>query len=164
RSVAHRHRAPQPAPGRERSRPLCPYRSLVRRPVRAHVRRTLPGGGHGHGTRRFVPPRPVGLRPSEFRASAQPSAPMGVAYRAAQRLGVARLTNMFPAPPDCGHLAPYCAEEKAYRDARFMDAYVAETGAPERDAQVRATPGLDGRPLVVLSASDHSDQGLPPPT
>jgi hypothetical protein len=45
-----------------------------------------------------------------------------------------------------------------------MDAYVAEMGAPERDAQVRTTPGLDGRPLVVLSASDHSEQGLPPPT
>ena len=43
-----------------------------------------------------------------------------------------------------------------------MDAYVAEMGAPERDAQVRATPGLDDRPLIVLTASDHSDQGLPP--
>jgi pimeloyl-ACP methyl ester carboxylesterase len=102
--------------------------------------------------------------PAEFRSSAQTSAPMGLAYRAAQRVGVARLTNMFPVSADCGHPAPYCAEEKAYRDSRFMDVYVAEMGAPERDAQLRATPELDGRPLVVLSASDHSDQGLPPTT
>jgi hypothetical protein len=100
--------------------------------------------------------------PPEFKATAQPSAVMGLAHRAAQRLGVARLTNMFPVPTDCGHPDPYCAEEKAYRAARFMDAYVAEMGAPERDAQVRATPGLDARPFVVLTASDHSAQGLPP--
>ncbi len=44
----------------------------------------------------------------------------------------------------------YCADEKAYRDARFKDACVAEMGAPKRDAQVRATPGLDNRPLVAI--------------
>ena len=69
--------------------------------------------------------------PAEFRATAQPSAAMGLAFRGAQRLGVARMTNMFPVPTDCGHPAPYCADEKAYRDARFMDAYVAEMGAPQ---------------------------------
>jgi pimeloyl-ACP methyl ester carboxylesterase len=100
--------------------------------------------------------------PPEFRASAQPSAAMGLAYRAAQRLGVARLANLFPVPSDCGHPAPYCAEERAYRNARFMDSYVAEMGAPERDAQVRAAPSLGDRPLIVLTAGDHSDQGLPP--
>ena len=47
-------------------------------------------------------------------------------FRAAQRLGVARLTHMFPIPADCGHPPPYCAEERAYRNARFMDAYMAE--------------------------------------
>ena len=96
-----------------------------------------------------------------FRATAQPSPVMGFAYRGAQRLGVARPINMFPVPTDCGHPAPYCGDEKVYRDARFMYAYVAEMGASDRDAQVRATPGLQSRPLVVLTASDHSDQGLP---
>jgi hypothetical protein len=78
------------------------------------------------------------------------------------RLGVARLANLFPIPADCGHPAPYCAEERAYRNARFMDIYVAEMGAPERDAQVRAVVSLGDRPLIVLTASDHSEQGLPP--
>jgi pimeloyl-ACP methyl ester carboxylesterase len=100
--------------------------------------------------------------PAEFKAAAQPSAPMGLVYRAAQRLGVARLVNMFPIPADCGHPVPYCAEERAYRNARFMEAYVAEMGASERDAQVRGAPSLGDRPLIVLTASDHSDQGLPP--
>jgi pimeloyl-ACP methyl ester carboxylesterase len=100
--------------------------------------------------------------PAEFRATAQPTPVLSLAYRGAQRLGVARAINMFPVPADCGHPAPYCADEKAYRDARFMDAYVAEMGAADRDAQVRATPDLENRPLVVLTASDHSDQGLPP--
>jgi hypothetical protein len=86
---------------------------------------------------------------------------MGLAYRAAQRLGVARVANLLPVPADCGHPASYCAEEQAYRNARFMDAYVAEMSAPERDAQVRGTPALGDRPLIVLTASDHSDQGLP---
>jgi len=31
-------------------------------------------------------------------------------------------------------------------------------------AQPSAPTGLDGRPLVVVSASDHGDQGLPPLT
>lgn len=100
--------------------------------------------------------------PPEYRARAQPSVAMGFAYRAAQRLGVARLANLFPIPSDCGHPEPYCAEERAYRNARFMDAYVTEMGAPERDAQVRGAPSLGDRPLVVLTATDHSDQGLPP--
>jgi len=100
--------------------------------------------------------------PPEFLVRAQPSPSMGFAYRVAQHLGVARLMNIFPVPADCGHPAPYCAEEQAFRDSRFMDAYVAERGAPERDVQVRATHGLGDRPLVVLTASDHSDQGLPP--
>jgi pimeloyl-ACP methyl ester carboxylesterase len=99
--------------------------------------------------------------PAEFRASVQPSPATGLVYRAASRLGVARLANLFPIPVECGYPAPYCAEERAYRNARFMDAYVTEMGAPERDAQVRAAPSLGDRPLVVLTASDHSDQGLP---
>ena len=32
--------------------------------------------------------------------------------------------NIFPVPADCAHPAPYCAEEQAFRDSRFMDAYV----------------------------------------
>ena len=102
--------------------------------------------------------------PPEYTASVQPSAAMGLTYRVAAQLGVARLANLFPVPADCGHPEPYCAEERAYRNARFMSIYVAEMGAPERDAQVRAASGLQGQPLVVLTASDHSDQGLPPHT
>jgi pimeloyl-ACP methyl ester carboxylesterase len=100
--------------------------------------------------------------PAEYRALAQPDAAMGFTLRAAERLGIVRLINMFPVPADCGLPPPSCAAEQAYRNARRADAYVAEMGAPERDAQVRATPDLGDRPLVVLTASDHSDLGLPP--
>ena len=41
--------------------------------------------------------------------------------------------------------------------ARQKDAYVAEMGAPERDAKVRASAGLGAKPLVVLTATDHTD-------
>jgi pimeloyl-ACP methyl ester carboxylesterase len=100
--------------------------------------------------------------PAEFKATAQPSAAMGLALRAAQRVGLARMANLFPVPAECGHPAPYCAQERMYRNARFIDAYLAEMGAPEREAQVRGAPALGDRPLIVLTASDHSDQGLPP--
>ena len=72
--------------------------------------------------------------PPEFKARVEPAAAMGLAYRAAQRVGVARLVSLFPIPAECGHPAPYCTQERAYRNARFIDAYVAEMGAPGRDA------------------------------
>ncbi len=100
--------------------------------------------------------------PPEYKAKAQPDAVTALAYRAAGRLGVARLAGLFAVPADCGHPALACAAEQAYRNAGFIDVYVAEMSAPDRDAQVRATPDLGDRPLVVLTASDHSDLGLPP--
>jgi len=100
--------------------------------------------------------------PPEYKAKAQPDAVTALAYRAAGRLGVARLAGLFAVPADCGHPALACAAEQAYRNAGFIDVSVAEMSAPDRDAQVRATPDLGDRPLVVLTASDHSDLGLPP--
>src|SRR6266542_2356805 len=41
--------------------------------------------------------------------------------------------------------------------SRQKDAFLAEMGAPERDAQVRASASLGARPLVVLTASNHAD-------
>ncbi len=65
---------------------------------------------------------------------------MGLVYRALFRVSVARLTNMFPIPTDCGHPAPYCAEERAYHNARFADAYVWRRWAPP-SATRRCAPG-----------------------
>ena len=98
--------------------------------------------------------------PAEFRATAQPSPVMGFAYRGAQRLGVARAINMFPVPTDCGHPA-LLRRRKVYRDARFIDAYVARWPRPTAMPRY-AHAWFANRPLVVLTASDHSDQGLPP--
>jgi hypothetical protein len=80
----------------------------------------------------------------------------GLAFRGLARLGLPRLTSSFPS--ECGLAPRQCAEERAWSvSAARMDAYVAEMGAPERDAQVRATASLSSRPLVVLTATDHSD-------
>jgi pimeloyl-ACP methyl ester carboxylesterase len=94
--------------------------------------------------------------PLEVTAAMVPSPAMRVAYRGLAHLGFTRLTSAFPA--DCGLAAEQCSQERAWMtSARHTDAYVAEMGAPERDAQVRATTTLGATPLVVLTASEHAD-------
>ncbi len=93
--------------------------------------------------------------PPELTAAQVPSPAMGLAYRGLAHLGFTRVTANFPA--DCGLTPQHCGEERAWKvSARAIDAYIAEMGAPERDAQVRATQMLGARPLVVLSATDHT--------
>ena len=93
--------------------------------------------------------------PAEVTSAVVPSPAMGFAYRALARIGVTRLTSAVPA--DCGLAPHHCGQERAWIvSARAKDAFIAEMGAPERDAQVRATRGLGTRPLVVLTASDHT--------
>jgi pimeloyl-ACP methyl ester carboxylesterase len=94
--------------------------------------------------------------PPEVTAGLVPDGWQGLAYRGLGRLGFPRLTSSFPA--ECGLAPRQCAEERAWIvSAKRQDAYVAEMGAPDRDAQVRATRSLGSRPLVVLTASDHRD-------
>jgi pimeloyl-ACP methyl ester carboxylesterase len=94
--------------------------------------------------------------PPEVTAGLVPDAWQGLAYRGLGRLGFPRLTSSFPA--ECGLAPQQCAEEQAWiGSAKRQDAYVAEVGAPDRDAQVRATGSFGARPLVVLTASDHQD-------
>jgi pimeloyl-ACP methyl ester carboxylesterase len=94
--------------------------------------------------------------PPEATAGLAPTPGQGLLYRALGRLGVPRLTSTFPA--DCGLAPRQCAEARAWSvTARRADAFLAEMGAPGRDAQVRATGPLGARPLVVLTASDHRD-------
>jgi pimeloyl-ACP methyl ester carboxylesterase len=94
--------------------------------------------------------------PPEATAGLAPPPWQGLAYRALARLGVPRLTSTFPA--DCGLAPRRCAEARAWSvTAKRMDAFVAEMGAPARDAQVRAAGTLGARPLVVLTAGDHRD-------
>jgi pimeloyl-ACP methyl ester carboxylesterase len=66
---------------------------------------------------------------AEFRANAQPSPAIGPAYRAAQRVGVARLVNLLPIPAECGHPPPYCSDERAYRNG-VVDMMEVHDGAP----------------------------------
>ena len=85
-----------------------------------------------------------------------PSPGVGLAYRGLSHLGITRLTSTFPI--DCGLDASQCGQEGAWMtSARQKDAFLAEMGAPERDAQVRASASLGARPLVVLTASNHAD-------
>jgi pimeloyl-ACP methyl ester carboxylesterase len=95
--------------------------------------------------------------PAGLTAAMVPSTGMGLAYRGLAHLGFTRLTSAFPA--DCGLTPQHCGEERAWTvSARKTDAYVAEMGAPDRDAQVRATRTLGDRPLVVLTAADHTHE------
>ena len=71
------------------------------------------------------------------------------------RLGVFRLSGGDMA--ECGLPTQQCKEEQAYlRSTQYKVTWGQEMLAPERDAQVRATRGLGDKPLVVLSAGDHS--------
>ncbi len=94
--------------------------------------------------------------PPQVTAAMVPSTGMGLAYRGLAHLGFTRLTTAFPT--ECGLPPQHCAQERAWMvSARQKDAYIAEMGAPERDAQVRASAGLGAKPLVVLTATDHTD-------
>jgi pimeloyl-ACP methyl ester carboxylesterase len=98
--------------------------------------------------------------PPEATAGLAPPPWQALAFRGLARLGLPRLTSAFPA--ECGLAPRRCAEAKAWSvSAKRMDAYVAEMGAPARDAQVRATGPLGARPLVVLTAGDHRDLAGP---
>jgi pimeloyl-ACP methyl ester carboxylesterase len=71
------------------------------------------------------------------------------------RLGVFRLSGGDMS--ECGLPAQQCKEEQAYlRSTQYKVTWGQEMLAPNRDAQVRATGGLGDKPLVVLSAGDHS--------
>jgi len=95
--------------------------------------------------------------PPALTAALVPSPALGLAYRGMAHIGISRLTANFPA--DCGLTPQHCGEERAWKvSARATDAYIAEMGAPERDAQVRATRTLGARPLVVLTATDHTTE------
>ena len=98
--------------------------------------------------------------PPEVAAAFVPTPTQALAFRGLAHLGFTRLTGAYPA--QCGLAAAQCAEERAWMmSARKMDAFVAEMGAPQRDAQVRASATLGARPLVVLTASEHSDMVSP---
>jgi pimeloyl-ACP methyl ester carboxylesterase len=71
------------------------------------------------------------------------------------RFGFSRLTSGDFA--DCGLPPEQCAEERAFFvSTQKQEVWAAEMYAPERDAQVRATGSLGTMPLIVLTASDHS--------
>jgi pimeloyl-ACP methyl ester carboxylesterase len=94
--------------------------------------------------------------PPELTAAFVPTTVQAFVYRGLARLGFTRLTGAYPA--ECGLTPARCAEERAWMlSARKMDAFLNEMGAPDRDAQVRASAVLGARPLVVLTASEHSD-------
>ena len=93
--------------------------------------------------------------PPEVVATLKPPAWQVGAMTFLTRLGVFRLTGGDMA--ECGLPAQQCKEEQAYlRSTRYRVTWGQEMFAPDRDAQVRATEGLGDKPLVVLSAGDHS--------
>ena len=82
------------------------------------------------------------------------------------RFGFFRLTTGDFA--DCGLPPEQCARERAFLvTTQKWKVWSAEMYTPERDAQVRATRSLGTMPLIVLTASDHSQDfaaSLPPET
>jgi pimeloyl-ACP methyl ester carboxylesterase len=93
--------------------------------------------------------------PPEVVATLKPPAWRVGAMTFLTRLGVFRLTGGDMA--GCELPARQCEEEQAYlRSTRYRQTWGQEMLAPDRDAQVRATGGLGDKPLVVLSAGDHS--------
>ena len=93
--------------------------------------------------------------PPEVVAALKPPAWRVGAMTFLTRLGVFRLTGGDMA--GCGLPARQCKEEQAYlRSTRYRQTWGQEMLAPDRDAQVRATGGLGDKPLVVLTAGDHS--------
>src|SRR5215204_881020 len=93
--------------------------------------------------------------PPEVAAALRPPAWQMRAMAYLARLGVSRLSggNM----SECGLPVRQCKEEQAYfATAQYLVTKRQEMYAPERDAQVRATGDLGDKPLVVLTAGDHS--------
>jgi hypothetical protein len=76
------------------------------------------------------------------------------------RLGVIRLTNIFPAHPDLP--AHQRAQIEAFNSStRQVGTTVEEFRAtPETNAQVRATGNLGDKPLAVVSAGEQSSSWL----
>ena len=93
--------------------------------------------------------------PPEVVATLKPPAWQARAMAFLVRLGFSRLTGGDMS--ECGLPVRQCKEEQAYfASSRHMATVVQEMYAPNRDAQVRATRDLGDKPLVVLTAGDHS--------
>src|SRR5829696_9164849 len=93
--------------------------------------------------------------PPEVVATLKPPAWQVGAMTFLTRLGVFRLSG--GDMTECGLPTQQCKEEQAYlHSTRYKVTWGQEMYAPERDAQVRATGDLGDKPLVVLSAGDHS--------
>jgi pimeloyl-ACP methyl ester carboxylesterase len=92
--------------------------------------------------------------PAQITAALRPPVWQANLMRLAMHLGLLRLTSGNAA--NCGLPARQCAEFQAFNVAKRWDAWSEEMFAPERDAQVRQTRNLGAIPLVVLTASDHS--------
>jgi len=93
--------------------------------------------------------------PPEVAAALRPPAWQMRAMAYLARLGVTRLSGGDMS--ECGLPVRQCKEEQAYfATAQYLVTKRQEMYAPERDAQVRATGDLGDKPLVVLTAGDHS--------
>ena len=93
--------------------------------------------------------------PPEVAAALRPPAWQMRAMAYLARLGVTRLSGGDMS--ECGLPVRQCKEEQAYfATAQYLVTKRQEMYAPERDAQVRATRDLGDKPLVVLTAGDHS--------
>jgi pimeloyl-ACP methyl ester carboxylesterase len=93
--------------------------------------------------------------PPEVAAALRPPAWQMRAMAFLARLGVTRLSGGDMS--ECGLPVRQCKEEQAYfATAQYLVTKRQEMYAPERDAQVRATGDLGDKPLVVLTAGDHS--------
>jgi pimeloyl-ACP methyl ester carboxylesterase len=97
--------------------------------------------------------------PASLVAREQLSAGQRILYSTLTRFGISRLTGGFPA--NCGLPARQCGGVEAWGyTTKYVDSFLSEMFAPERDAQVRATGTLGTMPVVVVTATVHEDPRL----
>ena len=100
-------------------------------------------------------------RSPQGRATYKQTRRLAAIYPLMARLGVIRLFNLVPAPPD---LPPQQREQiEAFNSSSRQISTVAEEfrATPEMTAQVRSAGSLGGKPLAVVSASEHLPPGWP---
>jgi hypothetical protein len=100
-------------------------------------------------------------RSPQGRAAYKQTRRLAAIYPLIARLGVIRLFDLVPAPPD---LPPQQREQiEAFNSSSRQISTVAEEfrATPEMTAQVRSAGSLGGKPLAVVSASEHLPPGWP---
>lgn len=75
-------------------------------------------------------------------------------------MGVIRLSGVFPLPPDLPPLQRKQAENVIYQTPHLIAAFKEFDALPETMEQAHNSQGLGGKPLAVVSASEHEGEAI----